>query len=238
MNIEEVFDDVKKAVGGKNFIYLIFGFIALFIIMLIMQSKQESSDNTMTVATGITSYPDAVTNANVIIDTLQNSIDYSEDNIIDAIDDVNSAIDNNFEATNDYINKGFESQKEILETNFDSMIGGITDVQSSINNVKADTTAIKNDVKNVQKAVSNTQKTTSKTTHKKNAKTQYYSYKKKKGLNTSVSIVDALTAIGVDSSKSNRAKIAKANGISNYSGTATQNIKLLKLLKAGKLKKI
>ena len=60
-------------------------------------------------------------------------------------------------------------------------------------------------------------------------------YKKYTG--SSVSLVDALKTIGVDSSYSNREKIAKANGISNYSGTASQNTKLLNLLKQGKLKK-
>ncbi|MDE5772358.1 MAG: Ig-like domain-containing protein [Ruminococcus sp.] len=49
------------------------------------------------------------------------------------------------------------------------------------------------------------------------------------------SIVDALKSIGVDSSKDNRSKIAAVNGISNYSGTAEQNIQLLSLLKNGKL---
>lgn len=60
-------------------------------------------------------------------------------------------------------------------------------------------------------------------------------YKKYTG--SSSSLVDALKAIGVDSSYSNREKIAKKNGISNYSGTASQNEKLLSLLKQGKLKK-
>ena len=54
---------------------------------------------------------------------------------------------------------------------------------------------------------------------------------------TSGSIASALKAIGVDSSYSSREKIAKANGISNYSGTAEQNTKMLTLLKRGKLKK-
>lgn len=63
--------------------------------------------------------------------------------------------------------------------------------------------------------------------------TSYY----KKYTGSSVSIVDALKAIGVDSSMNNRKKIAKANGISNYSGTSSQNTKLLNLLKQGKLKK-
>ena len=51
------------------------------------------------------------------------------------------------------------------------------------------------------------------------------------------SIVDGLKAIGVDSSYKNRKKIAIANGISNYSGTASQNEKLCSLLRQGKLKK-
>lgn len=64
------------------------------------------------------------------------------------------------------------------------------------------------------------------------SKAQSY-YKKYTG--KSASIVNALASIGVDSSFSNRKKIAKANNITNYSGTAQQNIKLLELLKSGKL---
>jgi hypothetical protein len=52
------------------------------------------------------------------------------------------------------------------------------------------------------------------------------------------SLIDALKAVKADSSYANRAKIAKANGIANYAGTAAQNVTLLGLLKAGKLKKI
>lgn len=51
------------------------------------------------------------------------------------------------------------------------------------------------------------------------------------------SIVIVLKSIGVNSSYSYRCKIAKANGISNYRGTAGQNTKMLNLLKQGKLKK-
>ena len=49
------------------------------------------------------------------------------------------------------------------------------------------------------------------------------------------SIVAALNAINVDSSFNNRARIARANGISNYSGTAAQNTNLLNLLRQGRL---
>lgn len=51
------------------------------------------------------------------------------------------------------------------------------------------------------------------------------------------SIVDGLKRIGVDSSFSNRKRIAQANGISNYTGTAQQNDTLCSLAKKGKLKK-
>lgn len=49
------------------------------------------------------------------------------------------------------------------------------------------------------------------------------------------SIVDALMVIDAKSSFAYRVKIAKANGIKAYIGTAKQNTQLLDLLKAGKL---
>ncbi len=53
---------------------------------------------------------------------------------------------------------------------------------------------------------------------------------------SSGSIVTALNAVGVQSSYAYRAKIAAANNISNYTGTAAQNIKMLNMLKQGTLK--
>lgn len=54
---------------------------------------------------------------------------------------------------------------------------------------------------------------------------------------SSSSIVDGLKSIGVDSSFSHRSKIAAANGIAGYSGTASQNSTLCSLGRQGKLKK-
>jgi hypothetical protein len=55
---------------------------------------------------------------------------------------------------------------------------------------------------------------------------------------TSSSIIDGLKAVGEkDTTLTNRKKIASANGVSGYTGTASQNSSLLKLLKAGKLAK-
>lgn len=50
------------------------------------------------------------------------------------------------------------------------------------------------------------------------------------------SIITALAAVGEkDTSKAHRAKIAAANGITNYAYTAAQNTKMVNLLKKGKL---
>ena len=53
------------------------------------------------------------------------------------------------------------------------------------------------------------------------------------GTYTGTSIVDYLKSIGQDSSFANRKKLAAANGISNYTGTASQNTQLLNKLRGG-----
>lgn len=58
-------------------------------------------------------------------------------------------------------------------------------------------------------------------------------YKRYTGKSTS--IVDALNSIGENSTFYNRSKIARANGIKFYVGSATQNNQLVKLIKEGKL---
>lgn len=50
------------------------------------------------------------------------------------------------------------------------------------------------------------------------------------------SFVDALVQIGVDGSFTTRRELAKRNGIPDYTGSAKQNLELLRLLKEGRLK--
>ena len=52
---------------------------------------------------------------------------------------------------------------------------------------------------------------------------------------TSGSLIDGLNAVGANTSMSYRKKIASANGIELYKGTAKQNTELLAKLKSGKL---
>lgn len=74
-------------------------------------------------------------------------------------------------------------------------------------------------------------KTTTSTNKTTSVTNKYF----KKYTGKATSLVDGLAAIGVSSTFSYRKKIASANGIKAYIGTATQNTKLLKLLKQGKL---
>lgn len=66
---------------------------------------------------------------------------------------------------------------------------------------------------------------------KETVTTEYF----KKYTGDTTSIVVALNSIGATSDFYYRSAIAKANGITNYSGTAAQNTKMLNLLKQGKL---
>lgn len=68
---------------------------------------------------------------------------------------------------------------------------------------------------------------------KKPVKKKIVYYPRYKG--KSSSIVDALKSLGINSGKNNRKRIAVLNGIKNYSGSASQNTKLLNLLKRGTL---
>jgi len=71
----------------------------------------------------------------------------------------------------------------------------------------------------------------SETEDKKITSVKYYP----KYTGKTVSIVNALSSLGYNSNFSYRLKIAKVNGIKNYIGTASQNTKMLSLLKQGKL---
>ena len=138
MEILEVFEDslqdVKKSVGKEGFLLLILGVVAIFVIVLMSQSKNEESN--VVVASGITSYPDVVTNADVIISTLQNSIEYSQDEIMEEtrglFADSSELISGNFDATNNYINEGFEKQKELADKNHNETMDAMENMYTFI----------------------------------------------------------------------------------------------------------
>ena len=269
--IEEVIDDVQEVVKDNKGL-VIGGVAVIILIVLLTKNKGANTDNEeYQLATSYSSYPDAVTNANTIIDSLQGSIDASDLDIKEFMSD-------NFSVAKDYVSDGLE---KVIETNnklqdttiqsTDTIRNDISNVSTKVDNVqnyltttvtpKVDTVqktvsnvnntvnTVKNTVtstaKSVKKVESNTNsikkvvstakpkataKTTPKTTRKKTNTIKKTSYKGN-------SIVDGLKSVGVNSSYDNRKKIAQANGIKNYTGTAKQNTELLNKLKKGTLKK-
>ena len=267
--IEEVIDDVTEVVKDNK--GLVIGGVAV-IVLIVLLTKNNSGSNTndeeYQLATSYSSYPDAVTNANTIIDSLQGSIDASDL-------DMKEFMSDNFTVAKDYMSEGLEkvieNNNKLQDTTIQSTdtirndIGAVSTkvdnvqnyltttvtpkvdtVQKTVSTVNNTVNSVKNTVTNTAKSVkkveSNTNKikkavstakpkATAKTTPKTSSKTiKKTSYKGN-------SIVDGLKSVGVNSSYDNRKKIAQANGIKNYTGTAKQNTELLNKLKKGTLKK-
>ena len=270
--IEEVIDDVQEVVKDNK--GLVIGGIAVIVLIVLLtknNSGNSSDSEELQLATSYSSYPDAVTNANTIIDSLQGSIDASDL-------DMKEFMSDNFTVAKDYMSEGLdkviENNNKLQDTTIqstDTIRNDISSVSTKVDNVqnyltttvtpKVDTVqktvstvnntvnTVKNTVtdtaKSVKKVESNTNKikkavskakpkatakTTPKTTTKKNNTIKKTNYK-------GDSIVDGLKSVGVNSSYDNRKKIAQANGIKNYTGTAKQNTELLNKLKKGTLKK-
>ena len=258
--IEEVIDDVTEVVKDNK--GLVIGGVAVIVLIVLLTKNNTSNTDSeeYQLATSYSSYPDAVTNANTIIDSLQGSIDASDldlkefmsDNFIVAKDYMAEGLDKVIENNNKIQDTTIQSTDTIrndintVNTKVDNVQNYLTStvtpkvdtVQKSVNTVKNTVTSTANTVKKVEtntnsikKVVSTAKpKTTAKTTPKTSSKTI-----KKTNYNGS-SIVDGLKSVGVNSSYANRKKLAQANGIKNYTGTAKQNTELLNKLKKGTLK--
>lgn len=153
--IKEVFEDIKDGLGDKGFLIFIGACVLLFFFNYTKQNNEE-----LVTVTGATHYPDVGENANVVISTLQDSIQYSED-------ELKEYMDLNFEATAGFIQSGLDSQTQIMEESFEVVYGGIDDLkegQAEINaNVEYWGNKVYKKVKSLQASVDSlsTQKKTS-----------------------------------------------------------------------------
>ena len=235
MGITEISSDIKRAVGG-NGMYLLLGGGALLLIIYLL-SKGDSSSN-FTVATGYSAYPDAVTNANVIIgevndhttneiSSLKNQLEDTTTLMQEGDNSILEKIDTSTESITEKINTGTE---QLIQNNAENTSSILDTVQQNTSNLSTQISGVENKVNSV---VNNT--TINNTSSSKTAKTvKYYEpIKSYKGN----SFVDALKKRGVSATMAFRKKIASVNGIKNYTGTAKQNSKLLNLMKKGKLVK-
>ena len=266
--IEEVIEDVQEVVKDNKGL-VIGGVVVIVLIVLLTKNKGSNTDNEeYQLSTSYSSYPDAVTNANTIIDSLQGSIDASDL-------DMKEFMSDNFTVAKDYMSEGLEkvieNNNKLQDTTIqstDTIRNDIGSVSTKVDNVQNYlTTTVTPKVDTVQKTVStvnntvNTVKNTVTSTAKSVKKVESNTNKIKKAVapakpkataktkpKTSTktikktnykgnSIVDGLKSVGVNSSYDNRKKIAQANGIKNYTGTAKQNTELLNKLKKGTLKK-
>lgn len=224
MNIKEVGSDIKRAVGG-NGMYLLLGGGALLLIIYLL-SKGDSFSN-LTVATGYSAYPDAVTNANVIIGEVNDHTTNELSLLKNQLEDTSSLLQEGDNSILEKIDTTTESITEKIDTGTEQIIkGNAENTNSILDTVQQNTNNLSTQISSVGKTVNNTTVNNSKKSTKKYFKKTSYSGK---------SFVDALKNRGVNSSMSFRKKIAKENGIKNYTGTAKQNTKLLNLMKKGKL---
>ena len=221
MGITEISGDIKRAVGG-NGMYLLLGGGALLLIVYLL-SKSDSGSN-LTVATGYSAYPDAVTNANVIIGEVNDHTTNELSSLKSQLEDTTTLMQEGDNSILEKIDTTTESITEKIDTGTEQIIKNNAENTSSIlDTVNKNTNNLSTQISRVDNKVTKGQK---------KDKVQYYSSIKSYKGN---SFVDALKKRGVNSSMSFRKKIAKANGIKNYTGTAKQNSKLLKLMKKGKL---
>ena len=234
MRITEIGSDIKRAVGG-NGMYLLLGGGALLLIVYLL-SKEDSSSN-LTVATGYSAYPDAVTNANVIIgevnDHTTNELSLLKGQLEDTTsllqegdNSILEKIDTTTESITEKINTGTE---QLMQSNAENTASILDTVNQNTNNLSTQISGLEN---KVNTTVNNT--TVNNGTTNTSKKVKYYEpIKSYKGN----SFVDALKKRGVNASMKFRKKIASVNGIKNYTGTEKQNEKLLHLMKKGKLVK-
>lgn len=230
MDIEEVLKDVKKTVGDKGMIVILVVIVVIFVYGLVRKdSTGNSESNTYIVPSGYTSYPDAVTNANVIVDEVNRNTNYNSEVLKDLIS-------SNFKSTNDYINNGIADIRENMDKNFTDIDNDLSDITKKVTSIGSSVGKNQSLINKLQTTLDKKQLTTIQQSNAKNyyAKTPY----------TGVSIVDGLKATGVYYTKDGRVDdwhamkaTAEANGIKNFTGTAEQNLYMLDLLKKGQLVK-
>ena len=251
--VKDLMEDVKEKVGDKGFIVICVCLVAVGLYLVYRSFSSGSSSEYA--PTSVTGYPTIGDNADVVMESVNNAIEgsYNDmsnmmssrfDYIEGVLDDVQTDI---VTGTNEIIQNTNQNTDYIIQNsnqNTSSIIQNSNqnkqEIQQVVEEVKQTVTKVDN-VENVTQSytapkttVSTPKTTTTTTTPKK----ETYTYTTKAGLNTNTSIVDALKATGADSSFANRQKIAQANGISNYTGSYEQNVALLNKMKSGNLVKV
>lgn len=229
---KDLLNDIKDKVGEKGFYLIIFALVGVG-IYLVMKGNNDSD---YYAPTGVTGYPDVGANADVVMDSINNTLEgalgeFGADvnSRFDYMESVFGEIDNNINAsTGEIINNSNANTNAIISNsnqNKQDIISSVTEVTELVSKVE--------NTENVTQSYVPESATVLKSTA---PKTETIQYTTQSGLNTSTSIVDALKASGQDSSFAARSELAAVNGISNYTGSYDQNVTLLNKMKSGQLK--
>lgn len=163
MEIKEITTKLTNSFGGYG-IYILLGAVALVFISNL--GKNENEGEQMVAPTGYTAYPDAVTNANVIMsevnnhttneiknlgDTLQDNIHNTTESVLEKVDTSTDTITNKIDTSANQIMK---KQSDTHDTLIDSIAknqNSFNKINNSVNQIKNDVTTVKKDVKKVKK---------------------------------------------------------------------------------------
>ena len=266
--IEEVKDfieDVKDRLGDKGFTVLVACLCGVAVYLVYRSSKSGGTE--YYAPTGVTGYPDIGENADVVMDSVNKTIEGSINDFSgmmdsrleyiegvlenieeEAVKNTEEIIQNTNQNTNTIIQNSNQNTNSIIQNSNQNT----QEIKQEVNNAKQEeeeyirqtiefVNALRAEVESVENATQTY--TPPKTTVAKPATTQTpkpetYTYTQKAGLNTNTSIVDALKASGADSSFQARAEIYYANGgKGTYTGSYSQNVDMLNKMKSGNLKK-
>ena len=137
MNIKEIPEKINESFGGYGGIILL-GAVAL---IFISNLGNDSDEETMVAPSGYSAYPDAVTNANVIIGQVN--------------DHTTAEIKNLGNELNDNINNSTESVLEKIDTSTDSITNKIETATDDIKKSQTDSTKTLTDVINANQQAYN-----------------------------------------------------------------------------------
>lgn len=181
MEIKEITTKLANSFGGYG-LYILLGAVALVFISNL--GKNENEGERMVAPTGYTAYPDAVTNANVIMsevnnhttneiknlgDTLQDNISGTTENVLEKIDTSTDTLTDKIDTNATQIMK---EQSDTQNTLIDSIAknqSSFNHINNTMNQIKGTTAStakkvntIKKDVKKVKKDVKKVKKNISK----------------------------------------------------------------------------
>lgn len=188
MEIKEITTKLTNSFGGYG-IYILFGAVALVFISNL--GKNDNEGEQMVAPTGYTAYPDAVTNANVIMsevnnhttneiknlgDTLQDNINNTTESVLEKVDTSTDTLTNKIDTSAKQIMKEQSDTHNTLidsiaknQSSFNAINNTVNQIKnttgstaSKVNTIASNTKVIKKDVKTVKKDVKKVKKNTNK----------------------------------------------------------------------------